>query len=139
MGDVFAVHEARRATMTRAAEGLPNRLMSEANAEDGDGAREAHHRAEADARFVRACTGRARSRCPAGFEAAMPPTSQASFSTTSQVAPERLQVLHEVVGKRVVVIDDDDAAPWGARKRAHGRTLAPGLTTFDIADAGPSR
>ena len=111
-------------------EGLPDRLMPEAHAENGDGAREAHHGAEADARLVRrARTGRDHDAL--GIEAGDTAHIVGVVQHDLAGGPQGLQILDEVVGKRVVIVDDYDARHEVAKEDV--RDLAPG-SNVDIAE-----
>ncbi len=103
----LAVHRHRRAHHL-AAERLADRLMAEADAEDRDGRRRLGDQVEADAGLVRrAGAGREHDRLR------RPPPSPRSVAIlslrcTTHVRPQLAQVVEQVEGEAVVVVDQDD-------------------------------
>ena len=98
-----------------AAERLADGLVAEAHAEDGRLAAEAPDEIERNSSLVRGA-GTGRDEDPVGPpRSRTPSTSIASCSVDLDARPEtRTQVLDQVEGERVVIVDDDDqGAHWG--------------------------
>src|SRR5262249_60367592 len=92
----------------RRAEGLADRLVAEADAEHRDAAGEAADGLDRDARLV----GRLRPRRDhevGGLEGLDSVEVDLVVAPHLHLGPELAQVLHEVVGEAVVVVDEDDA------------------------------
>ena len=102
----------------RAAEGLRERLVAQAHPEGRHaGLREAAHRPRPRCRPRWACTARARRRRGRSSRASSSSTVGAVVAHDLELAAQLAQVLDEVVGERVVVVDDEHAP----RGRAHAR------------------
>ena len=100
-----------------AAERLRQRLVAEADAERRDaGLGEAAHRLDRDARPRRACTGPGETTTRSGRRSSSSSTVGGVVAHDVELGAQLAQVLDEVVGERVVVVDDEDAHPsWPLR------------------------
>src|SRR5437867_8573735 len=112
----LAVHQ-RRGADDVPAEGLPYRLVTEADAESRQPPGEDPHRFERDARLIR--------RLRARGDDDRPRTARRDPVHRDPVVPIHLhlgsqlkKILDQVVGERVVIIDDDDHACASARSMA---------------------
>src|SRR5262245_5038312 len=105
-GRGLAVHDTRRADHV-AAEGGADRLVAEADAEDRDRAREALDQRHRDAGLAR----RARSRRDddaVGRQRRDLRETDAVVAPPLDLRPELREILHEVVGEGVVVVDHEE-------------------------------
>ena len=118
----LAVHHAARRADHAAAVRLADRLVPEADAEDRDRARRsAGSTGDRDARRRAGVHGPGETTIASGASAAIASTSIASLRRTLGSSPQLAEVLHEVVGERVVVVDDEDHGRSGRDAATQGR------------------
>src|SRR5206468_4857540 len=108
------------------AEGLPDRLVTETDAQQRYPPRERPHGLERDARVVGGLGSR-RDHDRLGVTRRDAIHRDPVVAVHLDLGPQLLKILDEVVGERVVVVDDDDHARASARSMASIR--APALLT----------
>ena len=116
----LAVHQALGADHL-AAHGLADRLVAEADAEDRQVVRRARRSAPGRCRLRSGVQGPGDSTTASGRSASASCAVSASLRWTTRLRAQLVQVVDEVVGEAVVVIDDQDHAA-AFRKRAFRRT-----------------
>src|SRR3954467_14166521 len=105
----FAIHRYRRAH-DLAAKRLTHRLQAEADAEHRDGRRGFFDEIETDAGFVRcAGTGREHNRVRIGLHYI--PDGHLVVAMHDDVRPQLAEVMDEIEGEAVVIVDEDNHAP----------------------------
>ena len=102
-----------RPRTTRAAERLADRLVAQADAEDRHAPGQPADRLHRDAGLVGGLRARARSPGGSGRSASTPATSIGVVAAHLHLGAQLPEVLDEVVGEAVVVVDHDD--PWHRR------------------------
>ena len=103
----LAVHQLRRAH-DLAAIGLADRLVAEADAEDRHRRRPPSRSAPGRCRPRSACRARATARSPRAARASASSAEILSLRTTCGSAPELAQIVDEVPGEAVVIVDDEE-------------------------------